>query len=134
MTDDRAWMTPLLREIAEIAGDEAAIALGREKACRRVHIPETVPEGHWLTMLCGQAAASAIADRYGGTDLFIAPALGGRQRFVSETIATMTDNGFTIDDIAHTLGIARSTVIDHRAKLRAARDSRQGDLFAKLSD
>ncbi len=39
--NDRVWLTPLLNRIANVAGENAAIALGRARAGERIYIPET---------------------------------------------------------------------------------------------
>ena len=123
---DRAWFTPLLNRIAEIAGVPAALAIGEHKACQKIHIPNHVDDDHWLVKLVGRTAAEALCEHYGSQNLTIPPVLVGSKRRRAKAIAEMNRRGYSLNEIAATLGIARSTVIDHRAKLK---DEDQGSLF-----
>lgn len=125
---DRAWFSPLLNKIAEVAGDRAALILGREKACETIYIPRRVDPTHWLSKLLGEEAATALAKEFGPTRLEIPPALNGQKRKRRAAIAQMTDKGYSINKITRTLGVARSTVIDHRRRMRSDDDD-QGSLF-----
>lgn len=125
---DRAWLSPLLGEIAEVAGERAALILGRDKACQRVRIPYILPGSHWLIDLVGDEAAQAIVVRFGGSRLDIPPALVGQKRRRRRVITEMTNNGMSTSQIARALGVARSTVAEHRRRLPKAA-SPQGDLF-----
>ena len=114
---ERAWFSPLLNQIAEIAGDRAALLIGREKACQRVYIPKTITAGHWLIDLVGDEAAHKLAAALGPNHLDIPPALGGQMRRRRRAITEMTSNGWSINRISKALGIARSTVTDQRRKI-----------------
>jgi DNA-binding NarL/FixJ family response regulator len=128
---DRSWLSPLLNEIAEVAGERAAIILAREKACQRIYIPKTLPGDHWLIKLVGDEAAYKIAKRFAG-HLDIAPALGGQKRRRRMAIAEMTENGWSIRKISKSIGISRSTVTDTRRKIaKPAKSPKQRDLFDK---
>lgn len=122
---DRAYMTPLLNRIADVAGERAAIILGREKACERIYIPYAAPADHWLSVLVGLEAAQAICDEFGGDKLEIPPAMAGNKRRLAATIAEMIDKGYSNNAIARALGITHKTVQRHRGK----GDERQGSLF-----
>ena len=136
MTDqlpERAWFSPLLNEIADVAGDRAALLIGREKACQRIRIPKSVRPGHWLPELVGEEAAAKIVKRYGDSHLDIPPALSGQMRRRRRDITEITLQVWPISRITKTLGIARSTVTDQRRKI--ARPSNQPpDLFSSLED
>ncbi|WP_292178262.1 helix-turn-helix domain-containing protein [Mesorhizobium sp.] len=125
---DRAWFSPLLNKIAEVAGDRAALILGRDKACETIYIPRRVGPTHWLSKLIGEEAASAVASEFGPSKLEIPPALNGQKRKRRAAIAQMTDKGYSINRITRTLGVARSTVKDHRRRMRRDDDD-QGSLF-----
>lgn len=115
---DRAWMPPLLNRIADVAGERAAILLGTEKACRKIHIPGRVGENHWLSELVGLAAAQKIVEHFGTQNLVIPPALAGSKRQRARAIAELSAQGLSLNEVAVMLGIARSTVIEHRSKLK----------------
>lgn len=123
---DRAWFSPLLNRIADVAGDRAALLLGREKACQLIYIPQRPAANHWLTKLVGREAALALGREFAGQKLLIPPALAGQKRRRAHAIAEMTDKGYSINSIAASLGVARSTVIDRR---RYARREDEDSLF-----
>jgi DNA-binding NarL/FixJ family response regulator len=125
---DRAWFSPLLNRIAEVAGDRAALILGSEKACETIYVPRRFGPNHWLCKLIGEAAAQALASEFGGSKLEIPPALNGQKRKRQAAIAQMTDKGYSINTITRNLGVARSTVKDHRRRMRR-KDDDQGSLF-----
>ena len=56
---DRAFFSPLLNRIADVAGERAALILGREKACQTVYFPKE-------PALVGKTLAQISASR--GTD------------------------------------------------------------------
>lgn len=129
---ERAWFSPLLNEIAEVAGDRAALLLGREKACQRIFIPKNLKDGHWLIELVGMEAAEKLVKRYADSRLDIPPALGGQMRRRRRAITEMTMQGWSIARITRALGVARSTVTDQRRKLD--RPPPQDDLFGSRDD
>lgn len=124
---DRAWMTPLLNRIADVAGERAALLLGRERACEKVYIPDTVTADHWLVRLVGLEPAIAISAHFGGQKLEIPAAIGGDRRRRAAAIAEMIDKGYSTNEIARSLGVAHTTVKEHRRK--RPRDDGQGSLF-----
>ncbi len=125
--DNRMWMTPMLNSIAEIAGEQAALLLGREKAGQQVYIPSTVTADHWLTDLVGIDAASAIAAHYGSQKIVLPAALSGDKRRRAAAIAEMTEKGYSLNKIVRLTGLSRSTVQSHMKRHRP--DSAQGSLF-----
>lgn len=130
---ERAWFSPLLNEIADVAGERAALLLGREKACHRIFIPKNLKEGHWLVELVGQEAAMKLVKRYADSYLDIPPALSGQMRRRRRAITEMTLDGWSIARITRTLGVSRSTVTDQRRKI--GRPSlKQPDLFSEPED
>lgn len=130
MTDaplpDRAWMTPLLNRIADVAGERAALLLGREKAGQQIYIPDRIPSGHWLSELVGEEAATAIAEKWGTQHMVIPAALNGDKRRRSATIASMIEKGYSNNEIVRLTGVSFRTVTNHRQRYV---DDRQGELF-----
>ncbi|MGV1784567.1 hypothetical protein [Agrobacterium tumefaciens] len=123
---DRAYMTPLLNRIADVAGERAAIILGREKAGLQIYIPETVTPNHWLADLVGLDAAKAIAVAWGSKHLVVPPAMNGDKRRRASTIAELIEKGYSNNQIVALTGVSRRTVIEHRRKRP---DDRQASLF-----
>lgn len=126
---DQAWLSPLLNRVAAIAGVRAALILGRDKGCQTVYVPRQVTARHWLAQLLGIDAAKAIAAEFGGTKLDIPPALIGEKRRRRRAIAEMNRNGYSINRITKSLGVSRSTVKDHRRRLKDAGDDEGGTLL-----
>lgn len=124
---DRAYMTPLLNRIADVAGERAAIILGREKAGLQIYIPEKVSADHWLVEMIGLQAAAAMSEKFGSQKIDIPPALGGDKKRRAAAIAEMIDKGYSINKIVSLTGVSRSTVKEHLKK--RPRDDRQGTLF-----
>jgi hypothetical protein len=127
---DRAWFSPLLNRIADVAGVRAAMLLGREKACQMVYIPRQPGPKSWLVKLIGAESAAKLASEFGGSQVLIPPALVGEKRRRGAAIAELTDKGYSINETARATGVARSTIIEHRARLRGRDDDgSQGSLF-----
>jgi len=126
--ETRLWFTPLLNDIAAVAGVRAALMIGRDKACQRVYIPGDLKPGHWLPLLVGDEAALRIVKEFGGRFLDIPPALGGQMMRRRRAIIQMSSQGYSINHIARTLGIARSTVTDTR-RIAGIKGGAQPDLF-----
>lgn len=126
---DRAWFTPLLNRIADVAGERAALLLGREKAGQQIYVPGTVKPGHWLAELVGPDAASALAEHFGDKLILIPQALSGEKRRRANTIAQLADKGYSIGKIVQLTGLSRSTVAQHVQRHRANTDDPQGNLF-----
>lgn len=124
---DRAWMTPLLNRIADVAGERAALILGRERAGEQIHIPDRMTPDHWLAEMIGVEAATAMSEKWGAKHIVIPIALNGDRRRRASAIAEMLDKGYSINQIVRLTGVSRNTVREH-AKRRGP-DTRQGSLF-----
>ncbi|CUX41513.1 hypothetical protein O9X90_14570 [Agrobacterium leguminum] len=124
---DRAYMTPLLNRIADVAGERAAVILGREKAGQQIYVPETATPDHWLSELIGLDAAKAMAVRWGSKHIVIPAALAGDKIRRAATIAELLDKGYSINEIVRRTGVSFNTVRNHAKK--RPRDDRQGELF-----
>lgn len=114
--NDRVWLTPLLNRIANVAGENAAIALGRARAGERIYIPERMTADHWLAELVGLEAASKISAAFGSQKMEIPQSVAGDKRRRAAAIADLIDRGYSTNAIARTLGISQNTVAEHRRK------------------
>lgn len=121
-------MTPLLNRIADVAGERAALMLGTEKAGQLIYIPIKATGDHWLTALIGLESASAMASAFGGSNITIPPVMVGDKRRRAKVLADLIGKGYSINDIVRLTGLARSTVIEHRAK-HPKQSKSQGSLF-----
>ncbi|WP_432769788.1 MAG: hypothetical protein HEQ22_03310 [Sphingopyxis sp.] len=57
-----AHLPPLLAEIAEVAGEPAALAIARARGGTEVYIPPVPANDHWLCRLVGRDEAKAICE------------------------------------------------------------------------
>lgn len=126
----------LLARIADIAGEEAALAIARARGGTLAYIPaaDNMTEDHWLAVAVGIERARLIAkalvsgilgDRFAiplGPEGGLKTYIRARRSAASEALAS----GASIDEAARLAGIDRSTVL--RIK-RQMRDERQGNLF-----
>lgn len=58
------WLPPLLAEIAEVAGLDAALALAEARGGSRITIPARPRPDHWFAQTVGMEAAEKIAAFY----------------------------------------------------------------------
>ena len=133
MTAPAAPLPQVLDDIARIAGDEAARQVAAAVGGTRVYIPPRPGPDHWLSKLVGQEAARKIGDHFtaGMAGARVDIPLGDTG-FVSSQrakIDAMIIAGRSERDIARACGYTDRGVRKRRAKLKAARDSRQGSLF-----
>lgn len=128
-----SWLPPLLDEIAEMAGLEAALSLAEAAGGEKRYIPERPAPDHWLTQACGPEAAGKIGHRFGGTLLEIPRGPAGNAAKTAKRIRDMLAQGASSNEIARVTGVVFRTVTRHRAKARKGgkipRDSRQQTLL-----
>lgn len=128
-----SWLPPLLDEIAELAGLEAALALAEAAGGEKRYIPGDPTPDHWLTQACGAQAAAKIAYRYGGNLLEIPRGPAGSAAKTARRIRDMMEAGASSNEIARATGVVFRTVTRHRAKARKSgkiiRDTRQQTLL-----
>lgn len=129
MTHD--WLPQSLREIADIAGLDAALALAEAYGGRRVKLPSRYRPGTWLDRLVGETAAKAIIEHFGTTPLDIPLAGAGTyaqmRRNMAARFEALTAEGASAARIAAELGITERAVRMRRAARRG--DDGQGRLF-----
>ena len=133
-----SWLPPLLNEIADVIGVDAALALADARGGSRVSIPAKANDKHWLVKTLGREAADKLCDHfragYGGSqfDLPLGPKsplnalLHSNQRKIDE----MLDAGVRPDEIARTLKVHRTTVFRRQALVRTPKP-KERDLFSR---
>jgi hypothetical protein len=125
----------ILGEIAEIAGEAAAMRVAQEKGGTRAYIPapDNLPPTHWLVQAAGAEGARAIAARFGGGPVPVPLGPTGSRGRTWTTIRRALDEGASAAEAARLAGVDEKTVRRHRTRKTAGlgrvRDSRQGDLF-----
>ncbi len=130
MTVSRAHFPPLLNEIVDVVGLDAALALVQAKGGVRVHIPGCAPDGHWIVETIGREAADRLCAHFrvrNGGSYFRLP-LGPKAFYAvqRERARELLAAGKSTDAVISALGVSRSFVDNVRAGLV---DMRQGRLF-----
>lgn len=124
----------VLAQIADVAGEDAAIAIAQARGGTQVYIPPAPGPDHWLTKLIGREAAHAVADALNGgigvgcrVDLPLGPA--GHQVQMRAQLDAMIAKGMSERDIALATGYSRSTIRRRRGAAASNADERQMTLF-----
>lgn len=124
----------VLAEIAEVAGDDAAMVIAQARGGTQVYIPPVPPEDHWLCQLVGMDAARAIADYLTcgqglgrRLDLPLGPA--GYSATMRAKVDAMLRAGASERDIALATRYTTRAIRRRRANLGLESDDRQMSLF-----
>jgi hypothetical protein len=130
---DYHYLPGILREIADVAGLPAALAIAEVKGGTRVHFPARAPDGHWLPELVGREAADKLcayfrtrATAQGGTrptvngGVYELVPLGPKNFYARarRKAAELTAQGMTRERVAAQLGVHMRTVQRYRARER----------------
>ena len=97
----------LLREVAEIAGLDAAIKIARGLGKKRMYIPHRLTSGHRLARCVGPKAAALICAHFAG-DTVVWPEAGKYLRQLDTLIRW--HEGWSAERIARDLGVHQRTV------------------------
>lgn len=122
----------ILAEIADIAGEDAALAVAAARGGTQVYIPPEPGTEHWLSRLVGHKAAIAIADRLtcevGGRRLELPVGPKGHAARARAKVDRMILSGASERAIALATGYTARGVRRRKARLKV-RDDRQLPLF-----
>lgn len=129
-------LTGWLAEVAEIVGEDAALAIARARGGTLAVIPAAanLTDRSWLVRTIGTEKARALAEALVSAkngDRFLIPlgpdhGLAAYHRARRRAVTEALDSGATIDEAARAAGVDRSTVIRTKKK---ARDDRQERLL-----
>ena len=123
-------LPPAFREIAEIVGLKAALAIAAEQAGMRIYVPKTPAKQHWLIKLIGSEATRQLSHRYGGTEIDVPLLFNGNRASIWQQVQRLLRDGRSVADIIRIAGISRRSVYRHKGRLDAPRKpSDQGELF-----
>lgn len=132
MRDDRNdpfdGLPPTLRQVAEVAGIEAAARLARDHGGTEIYIRRTLDMEHVLVKSVGMEAAASILERFGPGALEVPLWLSGRGQQMARRIMEMLEAGHSEAKIARALQCHIRTVRRYRTRVRDA----QMDLFSML--
>lgn len=123
----------VLAQIANVAGEDAAIAIARARGGTQVYIPPEPGPDHWLTRLIGMAAARAVADELtcGVGSIRVDLPLGpdGHAAQARARVDAMLREGASERDIALATRYTIRGIRRRRALMGKVRDDRQLTLF-----
>lgn len=134
----------VLQEIAEVAGETAALALASRHGGRRVYFPaesrlflDDPRDTYWLVDCVGVEAARKICKHFEvdgrGQRIEIPLHVGGSYRQFVRSIAKrlheLDREGKSSTEIAQQLGLTQRTVHRHRARHGQRKDDKQGKLL-----
>ncbi|WP_210332650.1 helix-turn-helix domain-containing protein [Methylosinus sp. H3A] len=141
---DYHYLPGILREIADVAGLSAALAIADKKGGARTFFPARAPDGHWLPQLVGREAADKICtyfrrrDRTDGVErasldagTYMLIPLGPKNFYAKarRRAVELTAEGWSREEVARRLGIHIRSVQRYRGRMRDETDGPQGSLF-----
>lgn len=124
MTDERRYWPQLLQQVADVAGEAAALKLVQELGGQKITVPLR-PEASILAAKFGIETARVLVDHYGGNSAYI-PNLGLRLAAMRKKFV-LTHPHMSANHLAASLGISSRQVEKIRALSRP--DHRQPNLF-----
>lgn len=130
---DPARLPGVLGEIADVAGEEAALTIAKYRGGTQVYIPPEPDLDHWLCRLVGRDAARAICEQLTcgvgprRVDLPLGPT--GHVAKVRATVDRMIREDRSERDISLATGYTIRAVRRRRAMLGITIDDPQGSLF-----
>lgn len=129
----------VLAEIAEVAGETAALMIAAQHGGRRVYIPSVkrMHKAQWLLDCVGAELGRKICAHFevngGGQPIDVPLHVGGTYkqfvRSVAQRIHRLDRDGKSSAEISKQLGLTQRTVHRHRAKHGKSKSDKQGDLF-----
>lgn len=123
----------VLAEIADVAGEDAALAIAKYRGGTEVYVPPVPANDHWLCRLIGRDQARAVCDRLTcgvGPRRVVLP-LGptGAQAETRAQVDAMIADEMSERDIALRTGYTIRGIRKRRKKLGIKRDDGQLTLF-----
>lgn len=127
----------VLSEIADVAGEPAAVLLASHVGGTRVFIPAKVSDSHWLVECVGRQKAELICKHFtvDGRGQRIDVPLGGAgaypqlRRAIAKRLHDLDRGKRSASQQAREVGVTERTVHRHRASHRVTTNGRQGKLF-----
>lgn len=123
----------VLAEIAEVAGDDAAMAIAQARGGTQIYIPPVPADDHWLCQLVGVEAARVIADHFTcgilGRRLELPLGPAGHGASMRAKVDAMLRAGASERDIALATRYTTRAIRRRRANLGLESDDRQMSLF-----
>ncbi len=110
----------ILSDIADVAGDDAVLAIARARGGTEVYFPPVPTNDHWLCRLIGRDQAKAVCARLTGgfplrADVPLGPTSRGQR--ARDTVDAMLRDGRSERDIALATGYTTRGIRYRRAQL-----------------
>lgn len=138
---EQSFLPPLLAEIAEVAGDRAALLLLSEYGGQRVYFPLRAADNHWLVRLVGREAADAICNLFAtridaereksrhGAGVVIPVADAGARGRAKRLAMKMLADGKSVNEVVKAAGVCQRTGWNYKARVKDVENRKQGRLF-----
>lgn len=124
MTRPKRRLPGLLAEIADIVGEDAAIAIAEAKGGFRAHFPRKVSEDHWLVAAFGRDVADRLCKHFavgeGGVLLHVPLGPAGFYGQARRRALRLRASGTSISNTARLVGVSTRAAEKWTAEARAA--------------
>lgn len=124
MTRPKRRLPGLLAEIADVVGEDAAIAIAEAKGGFRAHFPRKVTEDHWLVAAVGRQVADRLCKHFavgeGGVLLHVPLGPAGFYGQARRRALSLRASGTSISNTARLVGVSTRTVEKWVAEARSA--------------
>lgn len=120
------YLPPKARELAQLIGLPALLALVEQYGGRRLKIPAVVREAHSLHTLLGATALTALVSDYGGDEIDIPLLHAAKRRLIWADIQQRRANGETVASLAGEYRMTERAV--YKIQRRDDVDDKQADL------
>lgn len=112
----------VLAEIAEVAGEDAALAIARVRGGTEIYVPAVPANDHWLCRLIGRDEAKAVCERLTGgigigTRVTLPQGPNGFQARMRAKVDAMLRDERSYRDIAIETGYTKRAIARRHAKL-----------------
>lgn len=124
----KSWpdLPPLLAEIAEVAGIDAALAIAEAKGGQEVIIPARLRDDHWLVPIIGREKAAQICEHFtsGYRRQKLSVPFGPKGSYLAErrrrarALADALSDGATANQMAKAAGVTNRSARRFRTKQR----------------
>lgn len=135
-------LTGILAEIADVAGEAAALQLMASHGARRVYIPVAFTRDCWLTEVVGETAARALIEHFRAFSASGDPiryeielpigdmgTFGRARKQAGIAFAKAIEEGCGVRTAGHRAGVSSRTAWYMARRLKGRKDDGQGSLF-----
>lgn len=129
---NHSFLPQILKEIADVAGLEAAIEIARVRGGMEVYIPAKADCNHWLVRSVGEEAAKLICDHFtmngGGMRINIPFGPVHRNAVLRRRVDKMIKEGKSAGEIVRATGYTERGVFYRRAALKQSGEAQQDQI------